>query len=513
MKRFSSLAVFLFLGIFGEIAGHAATVEKPMSGGTLRFGTQRDISALNPFQDTRSIEHGVRSLIYEPLLTEEDYKIKPYLAESWEISKDGKEYTFRLKHGIKFHNGKEMTAQDVYWSVSYTMNPKNRAYGADKFKGVKSVQLVDNSGIRIVLNEPGAPFLSHLTSIQGLPVVPKESLAQGEKPQRFPPGTGPFVFEEWKPEQRIELRRFTDYWQRGLPHVDRLIIRPVRDDEVRLTALRSGDLDVIDRVAKQSVDKIKKGQLGDLKLVLATAAGLRPLIFNVSKPPFDKVEVRQAVAYAIDKEEIIKGAYWGLGIPINQKFEPSSPWYFKIPDRKRDLAKAKALLEKAGYPRGFRTKANVFQGTEDEMLVVQGQLREIGIETEIDIVPFATAIRNMKTGDFTMGTYGGDISLDPDTNYYPHYRSEETVSQNFSRYKNPRVDQLLDEGRISLDPKKRQQIYREFAQITSEELPVIWMALTPYVYAHAPHVKGFDVEPQGLFFSGDKGIPMIWLNH
>jgi peptide/nickel transport system substrate-binding protein len=232
----------------------------------------------------------------------------------------------------------------------------------------------------------------------------------------------------------------------------------------------------------------------------------------MSKPPFDKVEVRQAVAFAIDKNEIIKGAYWGMGVPVNQKLPPSSPWYFKIPDRKRDLAKARSLLEKAGYPKGFKAKLNVFQGSEEEAQIVQAQVKEVGIEFEIAVAPFATFIRNMKTGDFAMGTYGGDAGLDPDTNYYDHYRSEDIWAQNFARYKNPRVDQLLEEGRVTMDPKKRQQIYREMTEITLEELPIIWTAVTPYVYAHRSYVKGFDVEPEGLFFSGDRGVPMIWLD-
>jgi peptide/nickel transport system substrate-binding protein len=458
------------------------------------------------------MEHNVRGLLYEPLLAEDRYKITPYLADSWEISKDGREYTFRLKPGIGFHNGKEMTSQDVEWSIRYTMEPKNRAYAGHVFKDVKSVEVLDNHRIKITMNQANASFLAHLASVQGLPVLPKDSLAPGEKPQRFPPGTGPFLFEDWKPEQRIDLRKFSAYWQKGIPHVDRLVIRPVRDDEIRLAALRSGDVDVIDRTPLQYVEKIKRGDLGNLKIAVAPASRVLGLLFNVSRPPFDKVEVRQAVAFALDKNELVSGTSWGLGVPINQKLDPASPWYFHIPDRKRELGKARALMEKADYPQGFKTVALTMAGNESTIQVVQSQLKEIGIELEITVRPFAPFMRAAQEGNFGVATWGGDGALDPDTNYYDHYRSEETRTRNFSRYKNPRVDQLLDEGRITMDPKRRQQIYREMVEIVIDEAPTIWTVLTPVVYAYRSYVKGFEVEPQGRLFSGDKGFPMTWLD-
>jgi peptide/nickel transport system substrate-binding protein len=450
--------------------------------------------------------------MYEPLLGEDRYKIRPYLADSWEISKDGREYTFRLKKGIGFHNGQEMTAQDVQWSILYTMDPKNRAYASYVFRDVKSVDILDSHRIKITMNQPNASFLAYLTSVQGLPILPRESLGPGEKAARFPPGTGPFVFEDWKPEQRIELRKFPGYWQKGIPHIDRLVVRPVRDDEVRLTALRSGEIDLIDRTPLQYVEKIKRGELGDLKMTIAPASRLLGLLFNVSKPPFERVEVRQAVAYTIDKGELNRGVSWGLGVPINQKMDPASPWYFNIPERKRDIAKAKGLLEKAGYPKGFKTIALTMAGNESTIQVVQAELKELGIELEITVRPFAPFMRAAQEGNFGVATWGGDAALDPDTNYYDHYRSEESRTRNFSRYKNPRVDQLLDEGRVTMDPKKRQEIYREMMEIVVDEAPTIWTVLTPVVYTSHAYVKGFEVDPQGLFFSGDKGVPMAWLD-
>lgn len=486
---------------------------KPKSGGTLRFGAQRDISSLNPFQDTRAMDTGVRSLVFEPLLMEEDYGVRPHLAESWEISKDGKDYLFRLKKGVKFHNGREMTAQDVHWDFLYTMEPKNRAYSQQVFKAIRSVEAIDAYRVKVTLRQPNAPFLSYLTSIQGLPVVPRESLAQDEKPSRFPPGTGPFVFEDWKPQERIELKRFPEYWQKGIPTVDRLQIRPVPDDEVRLTALRSGEVDLIDRTPMQFIERIKKGELGDLRLTIAPASRILGLHFNLSKPPFDKLESRLAVAYAIDKMEMIRGAHWGLGVAINQKMDPSSPWYFNIPDRKREVTKAKALLEKAGYPKGFRAPALVMAGNESSIQVAQSQVKEIGIDFDLNIAPFATYMRNIQAGNFAIATMGGDAALDPDPNIYEFYRSEEVWTHNYARYKNSRVDQLLDEGRITMDPKKRHRIYREATEILFEEVPTIWTVLAPVFFTYRSYVKGFEVEPQGLFFSGKRGIPMIRLEH
>jgi ABC-type transport system substrate-binding protein len=213
----NSIGALLTVFFLAFSTGAFTEGSKPKAGGTLRFAAQRDISNLNPFQDTRAMDTSVRSLVFEPLLMEEDYNIRPHLAESWEISKDGREYRFRLKRGVKFHTGKEMSAHDVQWDFLYTMDPRNRAYSQDVFKDVRTVEVLDAATLKVTLRLPNAPFLSYLTSIQGLPVVPKDSLAQGEKPGRFPPGSGPFIFEAWRPDLLMVLKWFPVYWKRGFP--------------------------------------------------------------------------------------------------------------------------------------------------------------------------------------------------------------------------------------------------------------------------------------------------------
>ena len=337
------MATILFALVF--LCASVFAGESPIAGGTLRVGSQRDLSVLNPFLNTRSFDHNLRTLIYESLLSDIDYKIVPNLAESWQISKDSREYTFNLRKGVVFHDGKPMTSEDVRWSFEYTMNPKNRAYGRANLPEGLSVETPDPSTVRVRIKEPFAPFLATLASLQSFPIVPSGSLQIGDQPKLFPPGTGPYRFEEWQRGNRILLKQSPHYWKKGIPHIDTIVVRPVPDDEVRFAALRSGDVDLAERIPNQHVDAIRKGKYGDLQIALAEGASMKGVIFNVPAPPFNDVRLRQAFAYAINKEEIIEAAYWGLATAVSQKEKPSSPWYFPVPERKRDLEKARALMK------------------------------------------------------------------------------------------------------------------------------------------------------------------------
>ena len=339
----SSLGVVL---LFAAVAG-AGSAEIPKDGGTLRFGLLRDISMLDPFVGTRSIEHYVRSLMFESLTSDRENGVAPRLAESWEISKDGKEYIFRLRKGVRFHPpvNREMTADDIKWAIEYTQDPKSGAYGRSDLEIVDSVEAVDLHRLRVMLKRPSAALLSTLGTLQSFPVVPKGSVKPGEKPSRFPPGTGPYIMQDWKPGQEMRFQKFASYWEKGIPHIDTLLLRPITDNDVRFTSVRTGDLDLAERVPMQYVERMRKGEMGDLRVTFAEYGGQRSLIFNVQKPPFDNVKLRQAISYAIDKEEILRGAYWGIGKMVNQKMAPGSPWYFPVPERQRNIEKAKALLQ------------------------------------------------------------------------------------------------------------------------------------------------------------------------
>ncbi|MGH7834355.1 MAG: ABC transporter substrate-binding protein, partial [Candidatus Binatia bacterium] len=213
------LLVFAFWLV--SVFGSAESAEAPKRGGRLIFALESDVSTMNPFVRMLSTDQLMRSLIYETLL---DFDIKgqivPALAESWTISKDGLEYTLKLRSGVKFHNGQEMTPEDVKWSVEYAMEPKNGATGFSLMTEVASLTIVDRQRVRFQLKEPTAAFLSTLASIRSFVVVPKGSVAAGEKTiPAFPPGTGAFAFKNWDTGVQTVLVRHKDYWQKGLPYL------------------------------------------------------------------------------------------------------------------------------------------------------------------------------------------------------------------------------------------------------------------------------------------------------
>lgn len=513
LRRFLCL-VCLTSQLVSPLADSARSAETPKDGGTLTFGIFRDISTLNPFVATRSTEHYVRSLIYETLLDDKEKGVSPWLAESWQISKDGREYTFVLRKGVRFHppESREVTAEDIKWAIDFALDPKSGAYGRSDLQIIESTQVLDSQRLRILLKNPSAAFLSTLGSLQSFPVVPKGSLKPGEKPAQFPPGTGPYIMQEWKPGQEIKFQKFTSYWQKGLPHIDTLILRPVNDNDVRFTSVRAGDLDLAERVPPHYVEKIQKGELGDMRVTFAEYGGQRSLIFNVQKPPFDNVKVRQAIAYAIDKEEILRGAYWGIGKIINQKMPPGSPWYFPMADRRRNIEKAKALLHEAGYPNGIKIKMESSKLGTDELPIVKAQLKEAGIDMDFELMDSISYIHRLERAQFGFGTTGGDFSFDPDGTYYAYFHTDRSSERiNHSNYSNPKVDRLLELGRMEMNPKKRIEIYRQAVDLIYEDVPVIHLFLTSYVFVYRPKVKGLVMDPQSHYYSPGFGLPHAWV--
>ncbi|HEV8329612.1 MAG TPA: ABC transporter substrate-binding protein, partial [Nitrospiraceae bacterium] len=246
MKRYSVCLIGAFmLGLPLLIWAQEAA---PKRGGKLTFGIERDISTMNPFVRLSSTDRYVRGLFYEALI-DEDRKGAPIpaLAESWSISKDGLTYSFKIRRGVKFHNGAELTAEDVKWCADYAMDRKNGSDGLTYLREVKAITVTDRYTIEFTLREPNAVFLSYL-ALRAFAVVPRGSVSSGtDRVDTFPPGTGPFVFKEWRKLGHVTFARNKDYWQKDIPYLDEVTIKVAEEPSVRFTALRAGDLDMIER--------------------------------------------------------------------------------------------------------------------------------------------------------------------------------------------------------------------------------------------------------------------------
>jgi peptide/nickel transport system substrate-binding protein len=497
----------------------ASAAEAPRYGGRLVFGIRSDISSLNPFLRTSSTNYYVRGLAYEALLDFDQVgKLVPSLAQSWSASPDGKSYTFKLRPGVRFHNGKELTAEDVKWSADYAIDPKNAASGFTILKHLQAVNVKDGSTVEFVLKQPMGAFLNLLATIRAFPVIPKDSLPEGTaRVLNPPPGTGPFIFKEHKPSREMIFARNKNYWQKGLPYLDELVLKTVVEDQVRFISVRSGDLDMIERTPYVAIRKLLAGGPSDLKTTEVKYAGYRRVLFNVADPPFNNLRLRQAVLYALDKRKYIEGAFWGFGQPVDQVFPQESPWRVKLPEIKPDLAKARALLKESGLGPDVEIELSGLKSEEEELQVLQQQLVTAGFKAKVLVLERGARGSRESRGDFMMVLSGSDIPNDPEEEYPSEFGCAEAEvkaknrTENTSGYCNPEVDRLLAEASKTMDHKKRYEVFAKVTRILHDEIVGIPLVFVPRFFTYQNKVRGFETDFDGRFNMTTAGFSRVWI--
>ena len=508
----------LSLGLMTTLALPFSSVSaEPKSGGTLTLAIKRRMNLMNPLVNTGSTEHNIRTLMFEPLLGM-DLKgnIQPRLAESWKISEDGKAYVFQLRKDVKFHDGREMTAADVKFSMDYTMNKRNGAYGFRQLTDVQSVATTGKHSLTIRLKKASTPFLGALTSIQTFSVVPKESLEQGvSKPSSFPPGTGPFKFVKWEPRQRIVFARFDDYWGEKA-FVDSVVLRPIQDATVRFTALRTGDVDMVEISPYEWVRKVKEGGVSGIRAVPASHASFRRVTFNVKAPPFDDRKVRLAVAHAIDRQQALEAAYLGFGGATEQVYPDGHLWFVEDVEAKpHDPARAKTLLREAGY-KGEPVELMISSGIYNEAVgvAVQSQLKKVGFNVKLNMVERGTGLALRRSGKFAFRTGGGSVNADPYDAYIDFQCEPDSGKRirNESGYCDPQVDSWLEKLRTEQDTEKRKALLRQIVSRLQADVPQVNLGFAPEFFTMRDHVKGFETDLNGIFVWPGGGLQRAWLD-
>jgi ABC-type transport system substrate-binding protein len=490
----------------------------PKRGGTITLAIQKDLVVMNPMLRTASTERLIRMLMFDSLLgIDLKGNIQPNLAETWKISKEGKIYSFSLRKGVQFHNAKELTAEDVKFSMEYTMDSKNGAYGYSQLALVDRVEASEKYVVKIYLKKASAVFLSSLTSIQSFPVVPAGSIEAGlKKPTEFPPGTGPFKFVEWKPRQRLVFDRFDRHWGRKA-YVDRLVLRPISDDSVRFAALQAGDVDIVERTPYEWVKQVVDGKVKGTGFVKATTAGYRRLIFNVTEPPFNNQKLRQAIAHAINKKEILDAAYMGFGVPTDQKYPKGNLWYAEgAKAYGHDPNKAKALLKEAGYNgQPVEVLSDLEGPRHTELSVLQAQLKRIGVAVKPVVLEWGAYREQQRKGMFQLMFYGGSIDADPSLTYGPDFVCEKDLknrSSNMPGYCDKEIDALLTKAEVESDAKKRKELFRQIISKVKEDLPEMPIGYVPRFYTFRDYVKGFTTNDEGEFQWWGGGLSHTWLD-
>ena len=456
---------------------------------------------MDPHLSGSKIDRQVYHNLYEPLLVlDVKLGLQPGLAESW-TQPEPKTLVFKLQRGVKFHDGTDFNAEAAKFNFNrMKTDPKSVRKG--ETANIESVDVVDSHTIRLNLRRPDAALLAALTDRAGMMVSPKVVQERGPDLERNArgAGTGPFEFVEWVKDDHILLKRNDNYWNKQAgPYLDQIRYRPIPDDTVKLASLQSGEIEVMDYVQPRDVAAVK----ADKSVVVVDVPSLASFGYqmNHTKPPFSNKALRQAVVYALDIDQIVKGVWLGVGVPSNGPIPPSS-WAYdsSIPAVKRDLAKAKAKLAEGGQPSGFTFSitTNNIPINVQEAEVMQAQLTEAGITMKIKLVDSAALLSDGNNKNFDMINFQWSGRPDPDGNTFQFFKTAQGISLNWSGISNPRIDALLDRSREVSDRAERKKIFSELTRLLHEELPMVFIVHPIEPKAFSPRVQGYEPIPDGM---------------
>lgn len=491
----------------------------PETGGTLVDAMSAEPSGLIAMLAGESAASAVAANIFNSLLKyDKNLELTGELAASWQVSDDQKTITFKLKPGMKWADGAPLTSADVLFTWKILTDDNTRTpYGAD-YKLVKHAEAPDPLTFRVSYEQPYAPALDSWAGMQILP----EHLLKGQDINttafaRKPVGSHYYQLGEWKHGERISLVRNPNATQ-GQARIDRLVSRFIPDPASQFLELMADNIDLmnLNTIQYARILPARKELNSRVALYKELGNSYTFLGFNLKRKPFDDKRVRQAINYAIDKQELIDGVLLGLGEPVASPYKPGTRWSNpKLRPYPHDLEKAKQLLKEAGFvdsdgdgildrdgkPFSFEILTNQNPDRVKSATFVQRQLKQIGIDTSIRQLEWASFIgRYIKTGDFQSVVLGWSLGVEPDQFNIWHSSQQAPGQFNFIGYNNPKVDRLLEQGRLELDPDKRMKIYHEFAEVLLEDSPVVYLFTGYGLPAIHKRVKGIDnpAPPAGI---------------
>lgn len=460
-------------------------------GGTLTAAWAQDPVGLDPHITSAYSSFQILENVLDTLVTlDEEQNVVPSLAESWSISEDGLTWTFNLREGVMFSNGRELTADDVVYTYERMLDPETGSGNAYLLAGVIDVDAPDASTVTMTLDAPNPGLLGKLGINKAVGIIARESVEEGTINTR-PIGTGPFMVSDFQPGTRLLLERNPNYWQEGLPYLDAVDVRIIADESVRRTALVSGDVDWTISVPAQSVSELESR---DDVIVDSVPAGAYWYIgLNTEEPPFDDVRVRQAIAYAINRDNLAMAGAFGNAQPTQDPIPSSSTWDFAYTPYEQDLDQARALLEEAGYADGFEMEIMPTTQYEESVRmaqVIQANLGQLGITTSINTLEWAEWLETQGRGEYDTYVCSWNGLVDPDDFFYAQHKTGEVF--NFTGYSNPTVDELLDEGRTTQDPDARREIYAEINRAIVDDAPYIYIYNPLNINAYRTNVQGYS---------------------
>ncbi len=469
---------------------------------TLRIGLAEDPDVLDPTMARTYVGRIVFAALCDKLFDiDEKLNIVPQLALSHETSADGKEVTIKLRPGVKFQDGEPLDAEAAKFSLERHLTFPG-SFRKPELASVDHIDVVDPLTIKLVLKAPFSPLIAQLTDRAGMMVSPKAAKAAGDKFGLHPVCAGPYKFVERVQQDRIVLEKFADYWNKDNVFIDRIVYLPIVDATVRLANLKSGGLDLIERVLATDLKDVRADSR--LKVSTAIELGYQGITLNIGKdkakgPLSQSAKVRQALDLSIDREAINQVVFNGEFKPGNQWISPDHPYYQKeFPIRPRDVAKAKALLKEAGVTPPVSVDFMVPKGPEAEgtAQVVQSMAAEAGFDMKIRVTEFATSLKQAEAGEYQAYLLAWSGRIDPDGNSYVFLHKD--APQNYSAWANPDADKALDDARLTTDMAQRKAIYAKLTKLEQEDEPLLYIYHRRIIIAHTTKLDGYKQMPDGL---------------
>lgn len=447
---------------------------------------------LDPHVTTAYFSFQVLENVYDTLVEPDaNLEMQPALAESWETSEDQLTWTFHLREGVTWHDGSDFTADDVAYSYNRIMDEELSP--SWRFSTVESVTATDEHTVEIAVTSPSPNLLANIGGYKGVSIVQQENVESGDI-TTAPVGTGPFELTDYTSGSGITLAANPDYYG-GAPEISGVEFRFITEPTTALASLQSGDIQWTDNIPPQQVASLE-GANG-LELGQVGSNDYWYLALNEANPPFDQVEVRQAISYAVDREGITEATMFG-NATVNQTAIPeSSNWFTPYDTYSYDPDQATTLLEEAGVdPASISMEIMVstdYPETVQAAQIISSQLADIGITSEIKSLDFGSWLDEQGQGNYDMLMMGWLGNIDPDDFYYSQHHTD--GANNYQGYSNPEVDELLEQGRTETDEAARQEIYDQVATTVADEASYIYLYNPDVVQAWSSDVQGYEVMP------------------
>jgi peptide/nickel transport system substrate-binding protein len=500
-KRISYAVLFAVLAFLpGCSSGKSAApsggdAAKPARD-TLVVAVASDPATFDLLYSNTLIEGQIGNNIYDGLLFfDEEGRPGPCLAETYEISDDGLEYTFHLRRGVKFHNGEDFSARDAAFTIEYARGTPN---GSTVTSLIKTITVSDDYTLKLALFQPDAAFLSEFASDQ-FAIYSEKAVKAEEKYGGHPIGTGPYRFISRRAGEEVRLEAFDQYYG-PQPPIKNVIYRVIPDDFTASVALETGDIDFI-WIAGAASAAALEGREG-VTVSASPSNRVNYITMNVEKAPFDNVKLRQAVNYAIDRDTIAAVAYEGKSV---NKDYMAMPWMaaFAEPERRYsyDPALAAALAAEAGVSREKPVSVTLITSGANRRVaeLAQQNLAEIGINLSVELMEFNTWITRYYAGDFQIAAGGHYIML-KDMNYLAEFYGTANINQgNSARYSNAEVDRLFAAGRGEADPETRRAVFKRLVDIVQEDSPYAVFASPEIIRCYNSDIVIARTFPSGIF--------------